>query len=660
MAVASFFPDHRIWGIGWLAFSPVWLRALVLSLAAIVPLVFFIPALTRIIGALNKEGLKTGGRAYEVYSVILVVMSGLLFYILRARTHYLGDGYTLLANLASANPTVKPRELGEELVHGWVKATIGGNSESAALAVYQTISIAAGMIVAIMVTIFSRVFFEDMWKRVLFTLLLISGGYALLFFGYVENYSLFCAAIGLFVLTGMAIAEKKLNAWWIVLPQALVIFFHTLGVALVPSALYLLLVGTNVGNSISRWNFAVKLAVGGVVAAVVVITWAHYYRTDYFIHFAFLPLVADQFSFPGYTLLSLRHFEDWLNLIFLVTPALLLAVVVIITTGARRTFHSTEVRFLSIACVCSLGAAFVLDPKLGMPRDWDLFSFPGVPLAALCGLSILAPPGEDRKKMVAGVLAVSLSLVGLVPRVYAAVSPTAATMQVYDYIALDPLRSRSVLYILEDQYEKAGDSLNLKAAAALRASIFPEEHLDWQALQDVTANRIDDAKALADQVLSVNPRYADMWLIEGRYLMDHKRYDTALVLYRIADGLNPYSAAVLNELGRCYTYMGNYADAERTLLRVAEIDTNYADAPFNLAYLYGAKGDVERFHAYLDIAANKPSAPPELLKTVADYWVSNRNFDKAAEIYRKALAKGLDSAIVRAMVEKYPELRGRL
>ncbi len=658
--VASFFPNYRAWGISCFAFTPVWMRILFPTLAALIPVIFVIPSLPWAGGARTEGSIKAGGRVYAAYSIILIVVLGFLFYFLRARTHYLGDGYTLLANLASANPTVKPRELGEELVHGWVKGIIGGNSENTALAVYQTVSIAAGLLFVFTTTIFSRVLFDEFWKRVSFTLTLVSGGYALLFFGYVENYSLFCASIGLFTLTGLAVASRKWRAWWIIPPLALVIFFHTLGAAFAPAALYLLLVDTKIGSRIRGWSLVGKLAVSGSLIVLAVAVWVYFYSTDYFFHFAFLPLVADRFSFPGYTLLSLRHVADWLNLIFLLAPGLLIALASTLMIGVKRAFQSTGARFLLLAAVGSLGGAFVLDPKLGLPRDWDLFSIPGVPLAALGGVVIVSLAYEERRKVVAVALIVSLTIFGLIPRVYTAASPEAATMQVYDYIALDPLRSRSILFILEDQYEKAGDTLNLKAAAALRASIFPEERLDWQALQLVAADRIDEAKALADQVLSVNARYSDMWLIEGRYLMDHKRYDTALTLYRIADGLNPYSAAVLNELGRCYTYMGNYADAEKTLLRVAEIDTNYADAPFNLAYLYGAKGDVERFHKYLDIAAGKPTAPPELLKTVADYWISNRNFEKAAEVYRKALAKGLDSAIVRTMAEKYPELKGHL
>ena len=39
---------------------------------------------------------------------------------------------------------------------------------------------------------------------------------------------------------------------------------------------------------------------------------------------------------------------------------------------------------MAIMLVCCLGAVFVLDPKLGMPRDWDLFSFAGVPFVVLC------------------------------------------------------------------------------------------------------------------------------------------------------------------------------------------------------------------------------------------------------------------------------------
>ncbi|RKX25477.1 MAG: hypothetical protein DRP47_09750, partial [Candidatus Zixiibacteriota bacterium] len=66
------------------------------------------------------EALKPNAeRKFLLVSLSLVVLSGLLFYFFRARTHFLGDGYTILSLLAADNPLVKGRELGAAYAHIW-------------------------------------------------------------------------------------------------------------------------------------------------------------------------------------------------------------------------------------------------------------------------------------------------------------------------------------------------------------------------------------------------------------------------------------------------------------------------------------------------------------------------------------------------------------
>ena len=92
--------------------------------------------------------------------------------------------------------------------------------------------------------IFAGMLVDRLRDRALLVLGLSSGGYMLLFFGYVENYAPLCLGIALFLMTGVLITRGKLKRWLIVLPLAVAVFFHLAGLALVPAAFYVLAQGT--------------------------------------------------------------------------------------------------------------------------------------------------------------------------------------------------------------------------------------------------------------------------------------------------------------------------------------------------------------------------------------------------------------------------------
>ena len=64
-------------------------------------------------------------------------------------------------------------------------------------------------------------------------------------------------------------------------------------------------------------------------------------------------------------------------------PGVGILLLVLVRLDIRKLWLSREIRFLSIATALCLGTVFVLGHGLGMPRDWDLFAFSGVPLVVL-------------------------------------------------------------------------------------------------------------------------------------------------------------------------------------------------------------------------------------------------------------------------------------
>jgi len=646
--VGAFFPEHRVWGVNWWAYYPSWVPFVLFALGAVTPLVLrFMPE--------SKASDEKGGRHF-IFAAIIIVLFSLAFYFLRAQTHFLGDGYTVLSLLAGDNPLVKPRELGEALVHIWVKSLIGGESERAALLSFQIISIAAGVLFLTIVAVFARFLFERTRDRILFLLGLASSGYMLLYFGYVENYSLFVLSVAMYSLLGLLVVKGKLNRWLILPVVAPAIFFHVLGVALIPSALYLLLANSKLGDSLARLSRQLKLLMALVIAVVLLSVFYYFYTTDYFFRFAIVPLFENRFTVEGYTLFSLKHIVDYLNLLILLLPALPVVVVTLIFLPLRKILKQREYRYLLVLTASTLGAVFVLDPKLGMPRDWDLFSFCGVPLSIFAYYLYLNGRQHYQYLVTISTLSFMLGFLTLLPRAVAQVLPEVSVAHFKNYSKLDRAKNRTGRAILIDYYKKAGDEEAVRLEIQRAYLDFPEKRLADSAYQLVTAGKPLEAEPLLRKVLEVNTLYADAWANLGKCQVYMHRYEDAIESLELANGLNPYHPIILNDLGVAYLSVGNYNRAEEMLQKSHSRSPSQREPLVNLVRLYTLWGCSAQYNEYFIKLSLRSDAPSQFLKGLGDWYLGKKDFTKSAEAYRVALQKGLDSVYVKQLIAKYPEL----
>ncbi len=654
---ASFFPEYRIWGVNWWAYFPDYVPFVLFAIGAVAPIVMRL-VLRR--GESDVGELGASADSSSKYFIIvggLTVLYALAFYLLRAKTHFLGDGYTALSSLASDNPLVKPRGLGESLVHIWVKSAIGGDAEAAALLSFQAISISAGVLFLVAVALVSKWLFERTIDRVLFWLGLASGGYMLLFFGYVENYSLFVLSVGVYSLMGLLVVKRKINRWLILPVLGLAVFFHTMGVTLIPSAVYLLVANSKLGNTLAGLNNKTKLLMGAITVVIFVSLFYYFYSTDYFFRFAFMPLFENRFTVEGYTLFSSKHLLDYFNLLILLLPGLPLVVVTLFFLPLRKIFKQRAYRYLLILLVSTLGAVFIFDPKLGMPRDWDLFSFCGVPLMILSYYIILDNRRLIRPCTIVSTLAVLLGFLSLFPRAASQVVPEISVAHFKNYSELDRIKSRTSRLILIDFYREAGDEEKAQLEREQWRVDFPEKRLVDSAVVLIKTGHPLEAVPLLRQVLKINPLYADAWLNLGTCYMYLQDYDLAINCLIIANGLNPYNAQFLNDLGTAYLYMANYQRAEKALKQSVSFDTTLFQAIFNLVQLYALQNAEDKYHQYFLKLVSRSEASAELLKALGDSFLRRKDYKRAAEAYRVAAQKGLDSSYLEKLIEKYPQLR---
>ena len=284
--LASIFPENRIWGFNqWAYFPAVW-QIILITIGLFLPLLR-----SRLFGGKGKSfidslsGYLERNHNYLKLSVLIMTLMSLGFYFLRAKTHFLGDGYMNLSSLASAKPLIKGTGFGEVKAHIWLKSLIG-DGESAALLSFQIISILSGIILLMTVFILARKLFKNRLDSFLFSLGIISSVYMLLFFGYVEYYSLFVLSVTIYTLTGLLIINGKLNKCFAIPLFLPTVFFHLLGITLLPSALFLLFSGTKLDSFIQKISKKTVLFLSFVGVVVLSSIFIYFYLNSYRFRFA--------------------------------------------------------------------------------------------------------------------------------------------------------------------------------------------------------------------------------------------------------------------------------------------------------------------------------------------------------------------------------------
>lgn len=645
--LAALFPENRIWGFNQWAFFSNPVKIFLLLTAVVLPIV--LEMITRKWSVSIYDRFGQGifrDRNYYFITAVVTISSLITFYFLRSKTHFLGDGYLNLSSLASAKPFVKDTAIGAIKAHIWLKSHMGGNDEATALLTFQVISILSGVLFLLAIFYLARKLFREPLDSTLFGFGMASGGYTLLFFGYVEYYALFVLSVTIYTLAGLLIVNGKLNKWLALLFFALTVFFHVLSISLLPSTLYLLSVGTRVEKFFlklsSRKKWSLTLLAG--VISISVLTF--YYSNSYRLRFTMMPIVSDRFTVEGYTLFSLKHLFDIINLIFLMFPGFLIYLFLLPRTLSRQFLHERSFQFLLILSLSTLCAVFLVDPKLGMPRDWDLLSYFGVPLCALGYYSVVTR-SESTRKYIAIALMMLLGLFSLFPRALRQSSPQSAIAEFKSYALLDITKNKTGRKLLAEYYWKSGDTNTAKIETLNWYNDFPEGEILYQVDSLLRINVPREAVRLATQAIQKNPMNHSAYFALGKGYLVSNNIDSAIEYVKIANAMNPGSSEYLYFLGSAYFLKGNIKESEKAFNKSVELSENEMATYSMLLELFNSPKHKEIHDAILSRAAQKSDATPEILADYGKYLLNKGEIYSGRAYIKKAIEKGLDSAYLK-------------
>ena len=186
-----------------------------------------------------------------------------LFIIFSAPTHFLGDGYTHLDNIASdTGAFIKWSEQGITWILLSVQSFIGPRNAENALTAFRIISILSGIITIWVFYLIAGIVGDNNLKRFLIFATLTFSAVILLFFGYVESYPILWIGLSFFLYFGLKYIKYNSGLWWVFLFLLFDIFIHLQSFILVPAFIYLLFCrghGFSIYNRIKVWIIGIGL-----------------------------------------------------------------------------------------------------------------------------------------------------------------------------------------------------------------------------------------------------------------------------------------------------------------------------------------------------------------------------------------------------------------
>ncbi len=647
---ASFFPEQRLWGLNWYGYFG-WtgrLILLVMALAGGLGVRYF-SARPR------SEDSGEARNYYPVIAVVLLLLVGLGFYLGRGRTHFLGDGYQLLSWLQEGIHN-KPWEKGTFAIQDLVYATVGKTGQGNALIALQVVSYMAGLLFWGVTALAAGRLFRSTGQRLLYLIGVGTGGYALLFFGYLESYPLFVCAVGIFCQVGLLAARGHISRWWLLPALVPAGLFHIFAVALLPAAIYLIARDTALGRKIASMRMLFRAALVAALVVIGLVLFAYYYSSSYFFRFTIVSLWTDPHTVDGYTMFSASHLLDYLNQLIQLWPALVIGVGLWWLAPIRELVRRIEYRFLLITLAPSLAMVFLFNPGLGMPRDWDLFAFAGVPAVLVFYYVLL----DDRQPIPRGraiaVLGIVLGLLALGPRVAIQIIPEQG-IALFDNLAnLDRVKNSSGRFLLRQYLIENGEEAEAERRRQVDETVLPEGEWIDVAGRMINRGQFDPGIELLRRALQSDPSHYAGWANLAAAYAQRREYDSALIFFRIADARMPFNKSVTNNLGGLYYTMGDYARAEEAWLAALELAPDDLGVKQRLLMLYDRGERRGEYRALLLELASRQDAPLDILVRAARLNLEDNNVPAAARLLERALAQNLKSDIVCDLQKQYPDL----
>ncbi len=616
--------DAATWGFHHFGFLPtVW------SVVAFFLMLFFLSSkgqsfIARALQFISNRPISLRLSSPSLY--IVLVLLGALFWFARERLYFLGDGYLIvrtLPNVVKLEDVViafRNEPFTGLLIWRFFHLLTYLQVPSAAERSFQLVSILFGLGSVAVVLRLVQILASEKVERLMMALFILGSATTQIFFGYVEMYSPAIFGLLLYCYLAFRYLLGKTQLLFPSLAFGLLTSLYLGMLSLTPSFLFLLyhaLRRRHVGQALtsvlaSAALFACLILASGYTPATL---WTN--MTGDKTHTLALTMTSSMWQ--PYPLFSLWHFIDYLNINILVSPfALLLIILGLSYRWKQELWNNADWLFVGLTTISSLGFMFIVNPDLGMSRDWDLLSpfvIPSVLLACMLWFRDTEQRPSTRP--------VLLTILGvtIVHTAFWIVLNADADRSLARHLSLQDRRlwSKGALCNASEElaifYRNQQDYVRAEEYFRKFLMLDSTNTRIWVSLANLhkRTKNVDGEIRAWENALHLGLNKEDAYVDLGKLYIQQQRLTDGLQLTQKALELYPNSGKLVNNLGVIlFQQKNNCSDALPMFLDALAKDPTVPEAFLNAGLCYKMANDSEKMGFYwrrfLELAPEAPQA----------------------------------------------------
>jgi len=556
--LASFLPITSMWGFNHLKYFPgyVYIIYAVIALLIIAPFIG-----NKLLSLLTKFSDYFQRLNKPLRIIIISIIAGGLFYLLRVHVHSIGDGYQRIFEIEKGILYYYTEPLDFFLHAVLYRLLLSFGIQSAELS-YVIISIVSGIIFVNSIYLFKFPDEINSTTAVFIKFLILASGGIQVYFGYVESYSLYYLFGILFFLWAIKFLTSGRGIIAASVMLSLAIASHLTALFLLPANIYLIYYNFKVGHPGVFLKKYLPIIIVGLVWAVLSFLELRLRIIEDTLKASYTSLILPVFSSTEYSILSPQHFYDIFNEILLISPYCLLVGAAFFRFKKGGTDNRHLRLFLFIQIVFALAVMFTIDPLLGYARDWDLFATPAVIFGLSLSFLLLIGYNKSISKYEAFVIG-SISILFLSGWILLNSSEKRQLERANDLILLSDKGHQYCTELLAYYYRHEKND-NLKTIELYKSIKNYENNSRLnKKLGDAQKDLglIQDAELSYRRALNKEPMNPALLNKFGQILMTQGMLDSAVIIFYKARRLAPDTTSIIESLALAYIYKNEYNQA---------------------------------------------------------------------------------------------------
>lgn len=588
--IASFFPQERLWGLSQAAYISkmpfLYLGLFIIGIFLYIrgnkhPAIIYIYEKSRLYLLFKK-----------IFPYLVVLISGILFYLFSVKAYFLGDGYTLISVLSNQDSIGRSLEIGEFIIHELYLKLFGSFNLHYARLAYKNISILSGLIFVVSLVFYGRKITSSFFSYCGLIFLMLTSAATILYFGYVENYSVTSAVLFLFFISGISSIKNRSKSVIPIVAFLSALLLHKISVVYLPVFLVYIAITFLPKKIVGILSANLRYIMIGLIILFTISYIAVKIWAPLFWKISFMHPYKWEFTVEGYTLFSIKHFIDFLNLLIFLIPISLVVLIlaVFLPHNMKRKESSLFSIFIWPGALIGLMSAFIFEPNLGMARDWDLMSIMMIG-ALVAGIYYWFDKYSGYKfYRTATILLLTINLSIFVPWL----ALHNSEWRLYDYcmtmIKIEPKRATPGLLNMFRFLEQKGQYYKMNRLKEFQKSHYPEIEFVRKGKQYLEVENYSKAEELFKKAILENPRSYRLYIFLGLTMFRTNRFKETLKYLKIADSVNPDNSMVNYMLGATYYNLEDNKSALKHWHKSINFDVSNYDPYISLGNYFYEKG----------------------------------------------------------------------